>query len=211
MLAYTLEGTDNVEIVHGDFMKLDLGELHAKLGGGTFGVCANLPYYITTPIILRLLESNLPCQPMCFLLQKEVAERMAAGPGTKSYGSLSIAVQYYTKTQILFKVPPACFVPAPTVDSLVLRLDRCPPPAAVVDEGLFFAVCRSAFAMRRKTLANNLAATLVRGREEAAEALAAAGLDPMVRGEALTLEEFANLANTLAKMRISSIPAHGNA
>lgn len=204
VLEYTLEEFDNVVVVHGDILKQDLNELHALLGGGAFWVCANLPYYITTPIIMRLLESSLPCPTLCFLLQKEVAERMAAKPGSKSYGSLSIAVQYYTKAQIVLKVPPTCFIPAPTVDSVVMRLDRCPPPVEVADEALFFALCRSAFAMRRKTLANNLAASVLGlSREKAEAAIALAGLDEKVRGEALSLDEFAKLANTIFQMRNS--------
>lgn len=202
VLNYTLEGFDNVTVVHGDFLKQDLNELHVLLGGGPFWVCANLPYYITTPIIMRLIESALPFNALCFLVQKEVAERMAASPGNKSYGSLSIAVQYHTKAKIVLKVPPTCFIPSPSVDSVVMRLDRCPPPVKVADEALFKAVCRSAFAMRRKTLANNLAASpLALSREKAEEAIALSGLSEKVRGEALSLDQFAKLANTISQMR----------
>lgn len=205
VLRYTLEEFDNVSLVHGDILKQDLNELHTLLGGGEFWVCANLPYYITTSIIMRFIESSLPCNTLCFLLQREVAERMAASPGCKSYGSLSIAVQYYTKAQIVLKVPPTCFIPAPSVDSVVIRLDRCPPPVEVHDVALFFALCRSAFAMRRKTLVNNLTASpLGLNREKAELAIARSELPGKIRGEALSLEKFARLANTITDMRTNT-------
>lgn len=195
-LACTLEGLDNVEVVHDDFLKCDLAALHEKLGGGEFCVAANLPYYITTPIIMALLESGLPVRSMSFLIQKEVAERMAAKPGTKSYGSLSIAVQYYTDAELALRVPPSCFVPAPAVESVVIRLNVRPPRVQVADESAFFALTRAAFAMRRKTLANNIAAGgFGLTRAQAEEALCAVGLRPDVRGEAVSIEEFARLSD----------------
>lgn len=195
VLQDTLADYDNVTVVHGDFLKADLGELHQTLGGGSFRVAANLPYYITTPIILRLLESGLPVLSMSFLVQKEVAERMAAKPGTKNYGSLSIAVQYYADVQVVLRVPPACFLPAPSVDSVVVRMDVRPPVVQVRSQEDFFRITRAAFAMRRKTLANNLASGLSLNRAQAEDLIAQAGLSPSVRGEALSLEEFARLSD----------------
>ena len=198
VLHRTLGEFDNVEIVHGDFLKCDLTALHNKLGGGEFRVAANLPYYITTPIIMGLLESGLPVSTMSFLIQKEVAQRMAAQPSSKSYGSLSIAVQYYTDVELVLHVSPGCFVPAPAVESVVIRLTRRPPKVAVRDEKLFFRLTRCAFAMRRKTLANNMAAGLGLTRSQAEDCLEKAGLRRDIRGEALTIEQFAALADAIA-------------
>jgi 16S rRNA (adenine1518-N6/adenine1519-N6)-dimethyltransferase len=199
VLEYTLADFSNVEVIHGDILKQDLHQLHEKLGGGAFAVCANLPYYITTPIIMNLLESGLPITTLSFLIQKEVAERMAARPGSKNYGSLSIAVQYYTDVEIVTKVPPTCFVPQPGVDSIVVRLrKKAAPGVSVPDEELFFALTRCAFAMRRKTLANNIAASsLGLTREQAQLLLENCGLSPTVRGEALSLAEFGALAGAV--------------
>lgn len=201
VLKYTLADFDNIEVCHGDILKQDLYELHQKLGGGEFVVCANLPYYITTAVIMRLLESNLPCVRLCFLIQKEVAERMMALPGRKSYGSLSIAVQYYTQVEIVASVPPSCFVPSPSVDSRVICLTRREPEVRPVDEATFFKLTRAAFAMRRKTLVNNLiVAGFGLSKAQAEELLARASLSPAVRGEALSLAEFARLSDELCEM-----------
>ena len=200
-LEYTLSGLDNVKVIHGDFLRCDLSALHEELGGGPFCVAANLPYYITTPIIMALLESGLPVKTMSFLIQKEVAERMAARPGTKSYGSLSIAVQYYTDAELVLRVPPACFVPAPAVDSVVIRLTVRPPKIRVADTNAFFALTRAAFAMRRKTLANNIAAGgFGLSRAQAEAVIASAGLRPDVRGEAVSIEEFARLSDAICAL-----------
>ena len=194
-LAYTLSDCGNVEVVHGDFLKCDLSELHQKLGGGGFKVAANLPYYITTPIVMALLESGLPVESMSFLVQKEVAERMAARPSTKHYGSLSIAVQFETDASIALAVPRGCFVPAPNVDSVVVRLVKTAPKAQVKSREDFFALTRCAFAMRRKTLANNLAAGLGMEKDAAAELISRAGLSESIRGEAMSIKEFARLSD----------------
>lgn len=200
-LAYTLSDCDNVEVVHGDFLKCDLNELHEKLGGGSFKVAANLPYYITTPIVMRLLESGLPVESMSFLVQKEVAERMAAVPSTKHYGSLSIAVQFRTDTSIALNVPRGCFIPVPNVDSVVVRIVRTEPKASVLSEKDFFELTRCAFAMRRKTLANNMAAGLGMDRNTAAELISRAGLEQTIRGEAMSIPQFAKLSDVLTQFR----------
>jgi len=197
-LGEAFSGKPNVEIVHADFLKCDLAGLHKKLGGGPFRVAANLPYYITTAIVMRLLESDLPIVSMSFLVQKEVAERMAALPGTKSYGSLSIAVQYYTDISVALSVPRGCFFPPPAVDSVVVRMNVRPPKVKVVSEREFFRITRCAFAMRRKTLVNNLVAGLGLKREEAESMTARAKLPADVRGEALSLIQFAALADEYA-------------
>ncbi len=194
-LGKTLADCPNISVLHADFLKADLGELYEALGGGAFRVAANLPYYITTPVILRLLESGLPVRSMSFLVQKEVAERMAAKPSSKSYGALSLAVQYYTDASIVLRVPPSCFYPAPSVDSIVIRLDVRPPKVQVASEEDFFRITRAAFAMRRKTLANGLSAGLGLPRAQAEALILAAGLPANVRGEALSIEQFAALAN----------------
>lgn len=201
-----------VAVLHGDFLKQDLGHLHDLLGGGPFGVCANLPYYITTPIIMKLLQaappsqallqaappqSGLPIGNMVFLLQKEVAERMAATPGSKQYGSLSIAVQHYAALEVVAKVPPGCFWPPPKVDSVVLRLRLRTPDYQVEDEKAFFALIRAAFAMRRKTIVNNLKAAWPERVGEVAAALAACGISERARAEELSPADFAALFGAL--------------
>ncbi|HET7658651.1 MAG TPA: 16S rRNA (adenine(1518)-N(6)/adenine(1519)-N(6))-dimethyltransferase RsmA, partial [Bacillales bacterium] len=196
---------DNVVIVHEDFLKLDLKEiakefsLHQKLT-----VAANLPYYITTPILLKLLHGELPLQTIVVMVQKEVASRIAASPGEKDYGSLSIAVQYYAHAETFMYVPRSSFLPNPNVDSAVLRLDMLPERAVhVCDEEFFFKVVRSAFRQRRKTLFNNLTHNLFPNvnKEEIRETLIQGDIDPKRRAETLSIEEFAHLSDFLMKYK----------
>ena len=199
----TLAEYDNVTIINEDILKLDLNELVEKRNGGNrIKVVANLPYYITTPIIMGLFESHVPLQNITVMVQKEVADRMQAGPGSKDYGALSLAVQYYAKPYIAANVPQNCFMPRPNVGSAVIRLTlHEEPPVKVKDEALLFALIRASFNQRRKTLVNGLtnAAELNYTKEEVQAALEEMGLSATVRGEALTLEQFASLANLLAK------------
>lgn len=192
VLGKTLEGYENVRVVHGDILKIDLQEL---MGDGPYKVVANLPYYITTPIIMGLLEQRLPVTRLVTMVQKEVAERMVAAPGGKDYGALSVAVQYYTEAKIEFIVPPSSFIPAPAVESAVISCAVRPaPPVAVKSEEAFFRVVKGAFAQRRKTLANALkSAGLPAG--SLPEILAAAGVDGIRRGETLSIAEFAAVAD----------------
>lgn len=192
VLAKTLEGYDNVRVIHGDILKVNIPQEMPNPG---YKVVANLPYYITTPIIMSLLEQRYPIACLVTMIQKEVALRMVATPGTKDYGALSVAVQYYTEPQIMFEVPPRSFIPAPAVDSAVIRCTvRQTPPVQVVSEKLFFRVVKAAFSQRRKTLANTLKAAGL-SAEQAKALLETAGIDLMRRGETLSLEEFANVAN----------------
>lgn len=201
ILQETLAEYRNVTVIHGDILKLDLGKLAEEYGGGRpMKVVANLPYYITTPIIMGLFESGVPLRSITIMVQKEVAERMQTGPGTKDYGALSLAVQYYAKPEIVANVPPNCFIPRPSVGSAVIRLTRYPePPVNVKDEGRMFALIRASFNQRRKTLVNGLsnAPALHISREQAAAALEKMGLPATVRGETLTLEQFAELSDLL--------------
>jgi 16S rRNA (adenine1518-N6/adenine1519-N6)-dimethyltransferase len=180
-------------------MELDLNALvEEENGGRPIKVVANLPYYITTPIIMGLFESHVPLDSITVMVQKEVAARMKAGPGSKDYGALSLAVQYYAEPYIVANVPRNCFMPRPNVDSVVIRLSRYDrPPVSVQDEKLMFSLIRAAFEQRRKTLVNALAgsARLSISKEEAAAAIRKAGLPEMVRGEALELDQFARLAD----------------
>lgn len=195
VLAKTLAGYENVRVVHGDILKVNIPEL---TGGGKFKVVANLPYYITTPIIMALLEQRLPVTRLVTMVQKEVALRMAAKPGKKDYGALSVAVQYYTEPQIVANVPPKSFIPAPEVDSVVIRCDvRETPAVETADEKMFFRVVKAAFAQRRKTL-NNTLKNVGAPAERIKEVLAAAQIDGARRGETLSLEEFARLADGFA-------------
>ena len=191
VLSKTLEGYENVRVVYGDILKIDIGE---TVGASNYKVVANLPYYITTPIIMGLLESKMPIDVLVTMVQKEVAQRMVAKPGTKDYGSLSVAVQYYTKAEIVFIVEPDSFIPAPKVDSAVIRCTRLEEPPVQVNEKVFFRVVKAAFAQRRKTLSNTLKTTGVPA-ETLKIILANAGIDGTRRGETLTMEEFATLAN----------------
>lgn len=192
---------ENFTLLHKDVMEVDLPEFTAEVfGGEPFCVAANLPYYITTPIVMGLLESRLPVTAMTLMVQKEVAERMAAKEGTKDYGALSVAVQYYTEPQIICKAEPHCFMPQPKVASTVIKLKVLPEPSAEVNnEELFFKVVKSAFGQRRKTLINALSKSpyISVEKDKIAEALEAMGLRPDIRGERLSVKEFANLSNLL--------------
>ncbi|QPC47968.1 16S rRNA (adenine(1518)-N(6)/adenine(1519)-N(6))-dimethyltransferase RsmA [Mangrovibacillus cuniculi] len=203
ILADTLSPYDNVRIIHQDILEADVKEMMKE----TFGegeeamVVANLPYYVTTPIILKMLHDHLPIKGLVVMLQKEVAERIAAKPGTKEYGSLSIAIQYFTNAEVVMIVPKTVFMPQPNVDSAVIRLLRREKPAVEVEnEAFFFTVTRSSFAQRRKTILNNLTSQLPEGKakkEEIIASLEQAGIEPTRRGETLSLEEFGRLADAL--------------
>ncbi|MCM1541067.1 MAG: 16S rRNA (adenine(1518)-N(6)/adenine(1519)-N(6))-dimethyltransferase RsmA [Blautia sp.] len=201
ILAETLSGYDNVTVINGDILKLDIGKLvEEKNGGAPVKVVANLPYYITTPIIMGLLESHAPIKSITVMVQREVADRMQVGPGTKDYGALSLAVQYYAKPEIVANVPPNCFIPRPNVGSAVIRLTRHgTPPVQVKDEKKMFSLIRASFNQRRKTLVNGLcnAAELRLSKEQVTGALEEMGLPPAIRGEALTLGQFAKLSDLL--------------
>ena len=201
ILEDTLSGYDNVTIINEDILKLDLGRIvEEKNGGKDVKVVANLPYYITTPIIMGLLESYVPIESITVMVQKEVADRMQTGPGTKDYGALSLAVQYYTKPKIVLQASPACFMPKPKVGSTVIRLTRHEePPVDVDDEKFMFSIIRASFNQRRKTLVNGLSNDVKLGlvKERISEALETMGLPPAVRGETLSLKEFAQLSNLL--------------
>ena len=197
VLDTTLASYDNVRIIHGDVLKLDVPTI---MNHKPFKVAANLPDYITTPIIMSLLESKLPIERLVVMVQKEVALRMIAKPGTKDYGALSVAVQYYTEPDIVLDVPPKSFLPAPAVTSSVIRcVLRDKPPVDVIDEKLFFRVVKAGFAQRRKTFSNTMKTTgLTRDRIE--ELLAKANIDGQRRGETFTLQEFADVANAWAAL-----------
>ena len=197
VLKETLAAYQNVEIIPGDILKVNIPEI---MGPGPFKVAANLPYYITTPILMTLLERHLPITHLVTMVQKEVAERMTAQPGSRIYGALSVAVQYYTEPEIVLNVPPRSFIPAPEVDSVVIACRVRETPAVTVrDEKLFFRVVKAAFGQRRKTLANAL-----RGggfpEEQVRDAMSAAGIDLLRRGETLSLAEFGHLADAFAAL-----------
>ncbi|MEE1013621.1 MAG: 16S rRNA (adenine(1518)-N(6)/adenine(1519)-N(6))-dimethyltransferase RsmA [Clostridia bacterium] len=202
ILEETMAAFDNFTLVHQDVMTVNLKELtEAQFGGVPFCVAANLPYYITTPIVMGLLESRLPVTSMTLMVQKEVAERMAAKPGTKDYGALSVAVQYYTRPRIVCKAEPHCFLPQPKVASTVVNLEVLPEPSvSVKDEKRFFQIVKSAFGQRRKTLLNALSKSpyLSVEKEAVLAALTQMGLDPAIRGEKLTVTQFAQLTDLLA-------------
>ena len=199
----TLSWYDNVTVIHEDILKLDIVKLaNERNGGKPIKVVANLPYYITTPIIMGLFESHVPIDSITIMVQKEVADRMQVGPGTKDYGALSLAVQYYAKPQILLNVPASCFMPRPNVDSAVIQLTRYEkPPVEVADEHLMFRLIRASFNQRRKTMTNSVGNSpeLSVSKEQMAAALEKCGLSATVRGEALTLAQFAELANVLSE------------
>lgn len=200
-LEATMDLYPNVEIVEGDILRADLASLTQRLGT-PLRVAANLPYNITTPLIEKLLLSGLPFETIAVMVQKEVGERMMAAPGQDGYGPFSILTQYYTIPAEAVKVPAACFTPRPKVDSVFMLLTvRKEPCVSVLDEALFFRTVRAAFAMRRKTLVNNLTAGFALGREDAASALEAAGIARTARGEALSMEAFARLADALFARR----------
>lgn len=199
ILQDTLSSYNNVEIIQEDILKVDINRLvQEKNNGKPIKIVANLPYYITTPIIMELFESRIPLESMNVMVQKEVADRMQAGPGRKDYGALSLAVQYYAKPEIVANVPPNCFIPRPTVGSAVIRL-AChkEPPVQVKDERLLFSVIRASFNQRRKTLANGLnnSPEIPLTKEQIQECIEKLGMPVTVRGEALTLEQFAQLAD----------------
>lgn len=202
ILQDTLSAYDNVTVINEDILKVDINQLaEEKNKGKAIKVVANLPYYITTPIIMGLFESGVPLESITIMVQKEVADRMQVGPGTKDYGALSLAVQYYAKPEIMMQVPPTCFMPKPNVRSAVIRLTRhANPPVSVGDDKFMFALIRAAFNQRRKTLVNALANAggLNISKDKITAVLEEMQLSPTIRGEALTLEKFAELSNRLA-------------
>jgi len=205
ILEDTLSEYENVRVINHDVLKVDIAKLAEEENGGKpIKVVANLPYYITTPIIMGLFENHVPIKSITVMVQKEVADRMQVGPGTKDYGALSLAVQYYAKPYIVANVPPNCFMPRPKVGSAVIRLERYEnPPVTVEDEKLMFRLIRASFNQRRKTLANGLknSPELDYTKEEIEAAIEALGRGASIRGEALTLEEFAKLADLLSECR----------
>ena len=203
ILQETLADYGNVKVIHADVLSLDLEKLvQEENGGRPIKVVANLPYYITTPIIMALFEQHVPLANVTVMVQKEVAARMKSGPGSKDYGALSLAVQYYAEPYIVANVPCNCFMPRPNVDSAVIRLTRYEePPVQVNDEKMLFKIIRASFNQRRKTLQNGLnnSSELNFTKDQIAAAIAEAGFSPSVRGEALTLEQFAKLTDILMK------------
>lgn len=204
ILEETLSSYDNVTILCEDILKVDLASLAAENGGRPLKVVTNLPYYITTPIIMALFESRIPLASITVMVQSEVADRMQTGPGSKDYGALSLAVQYYAKPEIVARVPASCFLPRPNVDSTVVRLTKYEkPPVEAADEAFLFAVIRASFNQRRKTLVNGLANAgglgITRGQVETV--LEEMGISAMVRGETFTLEQFAELSDRLLRLR----------
>lgn len=201
ILQDTLKDYDNVTVINNDILKVDIRKMaDEKNQGRPIKVVANLPYYITTPIIMGLFENHVPVESITVMVQKEVADRMQVGPGTKDYGALSLAVQYYAEPYIVANVPPNCFMPRPKVGSAVIRLTRhSQPPVQVNNEKLMFQIIRASFNQRRKTLANSLKnyEGLSFDKDEIEQAIAACGFQPTIRGEALSLEEFARLSNIL--------------
>ena len=203
VLDETLADCDNVTVIPGDFTLLDLPRFYEEHLRGPFRVAANLPYNVANRIIMMLLESGLPVLSLTVLVQREVALRMAAGPGTPDYGALSCFIQYYARPALLTRVPPGAFYPPPKVVSQVVRLDVRPAEVAVKDESLLFAVIRAGFAMRRKTLLNNLMQAFALKRETAERALRDAGLPAAVRGEALSLAQFGAVSDALTALGLS--------
>ena len=201
ILKETLADYDNVTVINEDILRVDIKALAEEYNGGKpIKVVANLPYYITTPIIMGLFESGVPIDNITVMVQKEVADRMKEGPGSKDYGALSLAVQYYAEPEIVANVPPNCFIPRPNVGSAVIRLDRyAEPPVQTADEQFMFSIIRASFNQRRKTLVNGLsnAPGLNVSKEKIKEVLARMELSETVRGETLTLEQFAQLADLL--------------
>ena len=203
ILTDTLKEYSNVKVINQDILKVDINELVKEYNNGRpIKVVANLPYYITTPIIMGLFESNVPIDNITVMVQKEVADRMQVGPGSKDYGALSLAVQYYASPYIVANVPPNCFIPRPNVGSAVIRLTRYQePPVQVKDPKLMFKLIRASFNQRRKTLQNGLnnSPEISFSKEEITKAIESLGVSPSVRGEALSLEQFAQLANYFAQ------------
>lgn len=211
VLGDTLGAYDNVEVLNQDILKTDIRALaQEKNGGAPIKIVANLPYYITTPILMELLESRVPAESITVMVQKEVADRMQSGPGSKEYGALSLAVQYYTEPEVVAEVPPNCFYPRPKVSSSVVHLRRYEEPAvSVPDEKLLFRLVRASFNQRRKTLANGLknSGMIPLSKGEIEEAIAETGKPVNIRGEALTLQEFARLTERIyAKLQEKKLP-----
>lgn len=205
ILKETLADYDNVTVINEDILRVDIKALAEEYNGGKpIKVVANLPYYITTPIIMGLFESGVPLDNITVMVQKEVADRMKEGPGSKDYGALSLAVQYYAEPEIVANVPPNCFIPRPNVGSAVIRLTRHKEmPVEVKDPALMFKIIRASFNQRRKTLQNGLgnAPELPYTKEQIAAAIAEMGLTPTIRGEALSLAQFAQLSDILGEMK----------
>lgn len=205
ILEQTLTGLDNIDILQADILDVDIGALQEKVQKEhpdieTLKVVGNLPYYITTPIIMKLLEEDIPAESITIMMQKEVAERLTASPGTKAYGSITLAVQYYCTLETIAQVPAESFVPKPKVDSTVLRLDlRKEKPVDLIDEKLFFEVVRAGFSMRRKTLLNCLTGVKGMSKDEMNGFLEGLGISPQRRAETLSMEEFATIANALGE------------
>lgn len=214
VLAETLAGYDNVTVINDDILKLNIGTLAMEHNHGKpIKVVANLPYYITTPIIMGLFESHVPLDNITVMVQKEVAERMQVGPGTKDYGALSLAVQYYAKAEVVANVPPGCFIPRPGVGSAVIRLTRHgEPPVQAKDPELMFQLIRASFNQRRKTLMNGLnnSSEVPYSKEEIIAAIERLGVSPSIRGEALTLAQFAKLADILLELERRKWEESGN-
>ena len=201
ILDKTLEHYDNVTIIHNDILKVNIKEL---MNNQPFKVCANLPYYITTPIIMKLLEQRLPIERLVVMVQKEVAERMTAKPGSKIYGALSVAVQYYTDPKLIMDISPKSFLPPPEVTSSVVAMDiRSVPPVSVKDEDQFFKVVKTAFSQRRKTFANTMKATGL-SKEDVATILNNCNIDGKRRGETMSLAEFASIADAWTDFKIKN-------
>ena len=205
ILKDTLQDCENVTVINEDILKIDIKKMAEEKGGGRpVKVVANLPYYITTPIIMGLFESGVPIDNITVMVQKEVADRMKEGPGSKDYGALSLAVQYYAEPEIVANVPPNCFIPRPNVGSAVIRLTRHKEmPVEMKDPALMFKIIRASFNQRRKTLQNGLgnAPELPYTKEQIAAAIAEMGLTPTIRGEALSLAQFAQLSDILGEMK----------
>ena len=205
ILEQTLEGLDNIDIIQEDILKVDIGALQEKVrrehpGLEHLKIVGNLPYYITTPIIMKLLEEDVPAESITVMMQKEVAERLTASPGNKAYGAITLAVQYYCTLETIAQVPAESFVPRPKVDSTVLRLDlRKEKPVDLIDEKLFFEVVKAGFSMRRKTLLNCLTGVKGMSKDEMSGFLEGLGISPQRRAETLTMEEFAQIANALGE------------
>lgn len=203
ILQETLKDYENITVIHDDILKVDIKKLAKEYNGGRpIKVVANLPYYITTPIIMGLFEGDVPIDNITVMVQKEVADRMQVGPGSKDYGALSLTVQYYAEPYIVANVPPNCFIPRPNVGSAVIRLTRHEkPPVEVVDIKLMFSLIRASFNQRRKTLQNGLnnSPEIAYTKEQIIRAIESLGVSPTIRGEALTLEQFARLANHLSQ------------
>lgn len=200
VLDETLAEYDNVKVVNADVLELDLNQLiKDEFDGLEVVVCANLPYYITSPVIMKLLEDRLPISAVTVMVQKEAAQRICAEVGSRMSGAVTVSVNYYAKPQMLFGVSAGSFMPAPKVDSAVIRLDILKEPPVQADEGLFFAVVRSAFSQRRKVISNSLSAGLGKSKEEILAVLEAANVPPTARAEKLSLENFAAIANAIGE------------